>query len=250
MFCVKCGRQLNDYAAFCPYCGNAVKKETSKPEIASNRKSIPLAVCFIVLTVLEYVMWVVLSSRYDCGNNSLFPTMRKSRYYMLLGPIVNILFTVFLFTGKKALYRIAVIYGMVSSIFIASGQILYFFSNIHYFLSRTIPIRIAIMGILSIFAYILMLIFSRKPARCLPIISGSAMAVRNIVFLVLYQIYPILYSKNNPIFRNVLNALRRMYYLGVLPALIFYIVVIVFDVVLYIFLARHAVNTFSNKSKS
>ncbi len=148
MFCEKCGKQINDDAVFCPFCGynmNTLAGTNAHPEIinpahndigsksisqnVASTKQIYLGIGFAVLAILEVIFWysacVVQYGEYDISYAIAAYWFRADlvRLYLksvllLLGSIVNILFAILFFSGKAILYKVAVIYGIVSSVII------------------------------------------------------------------------------------------------------------------------------------
>ena len=148
MFCEKCGKQINDDAVFCPFCGNNMNTlagTNAQPEIinpahndigsksisqnVASTKQIYLGIGFAILAVLEVIFWysacVVQYGEYDISYAIAaywfrLDTIRihLKSILLLLGSIVNILFAILFFSGKPILYKAAVIYGIVSSVII------------------------------------------------------------------------------------------------------------------------------------
>lgn len=148
MFCEKCGKQINDDAVFCPFCGynmNTLTETKSQPEIinpthsdmnskpliqnVASTKQICLGICFAVFAVLELLFWysacVVQYGEYETSYAIVAYWFRADSaqlhlksILLLLGSIVNILFAIHFFSGKTILYKVAVIYGIVSSVII------------------------------------------------------------------------------------------------------------------------------------
>lgn len=77
MFCKKCGREINDNAKFCPYCGQSTTEEvvfdkevieqpsekTQKPKETSEINTITIVFLIatavtLVLSVLNLIVWV------------------------------------------------------------------------------------------------------------------------------------------------------------------------------------------------
>ncbi len=150
MFCEKCGQQINDDAVFCPFCGNAIESFTESsnhPEkilaVHSNMgsesmiqnvvtsKHVYIGIGFAVLAVLEYISWyfgcVVRYGDMDFSFVNYFYSIDSDLFYwrfdwkrilILFGPIVNVLFAILFFSGKTIIYKVAAVYGIVSSVVI------------------------------------------------------------------------------------------------------------------------------------
>ncbi len=269
MFCEKCGKQINDDAAFCPYCGHTVNLpgqpvenpspsginkdvETNKNHTLSS-KSAKMAFAFLVLTVLEYIFWIILTSENGYSMFFLRNTyymLKPCRYALLFGPIINIGFVLFFLSGKSIAYVISVAYGLLSSIAIMWYQITHV-NQYNVFdagngLTEDTPIRIGIIGAFSILMFCLLLIMSKVANKGLLVSGIILIALRNTAFVALYTG---LLFKLDMMFRGISywsvvpkSLVEHNYHLQFL----LYIIVAIFGTVIYSMLVK---SIYKSKSK-
>ncbi len=56
MFCMKCGKEISDDVAFCPYCGASTKGETPHPERKEKEVAKEYALASLVLGILSLLI--------------------------------------------------------------------------------------------------------------------------------------------------------------------------------------------------
>ncbi len=203
MFCEKCGKQINDDAAFCPFCGytmgQPVENTISKVKTPGRKQPIDLfessriTVCFgigfAVLAILEVINWyfmsVVIYGEYNVSyaiprlwyrsDYSISYNM-PSLFYLLLLPVINIIFTAMFLTKKNVLYKVSTVYGIVGSVLIVSNYI--------YDLD-TDDIKIIAVYVVALSLFITLLLLLKTKKKTLFIVSNIVDASYSLLYLLL-----------------------------------------------------------------
>lgn len=223
MFCEKCGKQINDDAAFCPYCGytvgqpaestvlvkaeSTVKTSGRKQPIdlfGSSRMTVCLGIGFALLVVLEVINWyfmsVVEKREYGTSYAILLLWFRRDRgkYWRLnigsllqlsLMPVVYTMLTFMLILKKQVFFKIATIYGIIVSFFILAyhSYDIYVKSLDSFYFDSYLPycIRAIIASVLEVLFFTMLFTLNKSEKRKRYIITNVATVVCCVAHLLL-----------------------------------------------------------------
>ena len=73
MYCKKCGKELDDEAKFCPYCGTSTRDEKENAQNGDARSAGFGILCFF-LPIVGLILYIVWKDTYplkakSCGNS-------------------------------------------------------------------------------------------------------------------------------------------------------------------------------------
>jgi uncharacterized membrane protein YvbJ len=91
MYCKKCGKQVDDNATFCPYCGENLQQQSNYPQPTANneqdKKSAGFDVLAFFIPIVGLILYLVWKENYPIRAKDIGK-------WALIGFIVDVVFSI------------------------------------------------------------------------------------------------------------------------------------------------------------